>query len=612
MIRSLLYQPLYFLFWVLYFIAARATFLLYHDNRTQELSQADLLTIFTKGLRLDLSFSSYVSAIPFLAILATALFPGLQVRRFIRYYTYTILVLLSVLMAVDLELYTYWGFRLDSTPMLYLNTPGEMAASAAAAPIILLSIIALATSLFFALLFRYTFDYKIYHLNFSKLKYAGIALLFTALLVLPMRGGWQQIPINQSVVYFSENPYANHAGLNMPWNLMDTMLKYNEETRNPYQYMEYEAAAAKVAELYTSTADSSEKILRVERPNVLFIILESYTAKYVEHLGGKPGVTPNLDKLAKEGITFTKLYSSGDRSEKGIVALLSGYPVQTTTSIIKNPKKTEQLPHLSQTFKKAGYGTSFYYGGELEFANIRSYLQNGKYDRLIDKHDFPAESYNSKWGAHDHVLFERVLQDLNQEKEPFFSTVYTLSSHEPFEIPIPAKFKGDKISDKFKNSVYYTDWALGQFIAQARKQPWWDSTLIALVADHGHPLPYDDPNYRSTKFRIPFILTGGALAEKGRIVSTIGSQTDIATTLLYQLDMPHQDFKWGRNLLAPSDYPFAFYVFRDGFTFITPGKVLSYDNVAKKPIIKGKGVTPEQVELGKAYMQYSFEDFVRK
>lgn len=597
---------------MLYFIAARAIFLLYHDHLTEELSQGDLLTIFWKGLRLDLSFSSYVSAVPFLLILTASLFPGLRVHKFIRYYTYSILGMLSVLMAVDLELYSYWGFRLDSTPMLYLNTPGEMVASAAAAPVLLLSVIAIATILIFALIFRYTFDYQDHQFYSQKLKSAGTALVFAALLILPMRGGWQQIPINQSVVYFSENPYANHAGLNMPWNLMDTMLKYEEETSNPYQYMPLPDAVKKVESLYAATTDSSEKILKVERPNVLFIILESYTAKFVGSLGGEAGVTPNLDKLAREGISFTKLYASGDRSEKGIVALLSGYPVQPTTSIIKNPKKTEQLPHLNDAFEQAGYSTSFYYGGELEFANIRSYLQNSHYDKLVDKHDFPEESYNSKWGAHDHVLFERVLQDLKQAQEPFFSTVYTLSSHEPFEIPIPAKFTGNEISDKFKNSVYYTDWALGRFMEQARKQAWWDATLIVLVADHGHPLPYDDPIYRSTKFRIPFILTGGAVAEKGRTISTIGSQTDVATTLLYQLGLPHQEFKWGRNLLAPTDYPFAFYAFKDGFGFITPGKVLSYDNVANKPVVRGKGVTSSQVELGKAYMQYSFEDFIRK
>jgi phosphoglycerol transferase MdoB-like AlkP superfamily enzyme len=597
---------------VLYFIAVRAIFLLYHANKTAALSQDDLLTIFSKGLRLDLSFSSYISAIPFLAILATTLFPGLQVRGFIRYYTFAVLALLTLLMAADLELYTYWGFRLDSTPLQYLNTPGEMAASAASAPLVLLALIALGTGVVFGLLFRCTFDYRNYHLHFSKWSYAGMALLFLAVLILPMRGGWQQIPINQSVVYFSENPYANHAGLNMPWNLMDALLKYKKETGNPYQYMEPQEAAAKIKELYAAAGDSSEKILAVEKPNVLFIILESYTAKFVSSLGGEAGVTPNLDRIAAEGISFTKMYSSGDRSEKGMVALLSGYPVQTTTSIIKNPKKTERLPHLSRVFKQAGYSTGFYYGGELEFANIRSYLQNGGYDKLIDKHDFPPESYNSKWGAHDHVLFERVLQDLKSTKEPFFTTVYTLSSHEPFEIPIPAKFPGNTVTDKFRNSVYYTDWALGQFMEKARQQPWWDSTLVVLVADHGHPLPYEDPNHRTTKFRIPFILSGGALKLKGRQVDELGSQTDIATTLLYQLNMPHQDFTWGRNLLAPSAYPFAFYVFNDGFGFITPGSVLSFDNVSGKPIIKGKGVSQMQLEYGKAYMQYSFEDFVRK
>lgn len=601
------------MYWVLYFIATRAIFLLYHAKRTQELSQADILTIFAKGLRLDLSFSSYICAIPFLAILATTLFPGLKVRRFIRYYTYVVLALLSVLMAVDLELYTYWGFRLDSSPLLYLNTPGEMAASAAAAPILLLSLIALLTGVAFSFLFRYTFDYRNYHLAFSKWRYAGIAMAFLAVLILPMRGGWQQIPINQSVVYFSENPYANHAGLNMPWNLMDTMLKYNKETKNPYQYMEAPEAAALVEELYTPAKQDAPKLISVSRPNVLFIILESFTAKFVGSLGGEAGVTPKLDSLAATGISFTKTYSSGDRSEKGMVALLSGYPVQPTTSIIKNPKKTEQLPHLSRVFKQNGYGTSFYYGGELEFANIRSYLQNGGYDRLIDKHDFPKESYNTKWGAHDHVLFERVLQDLNQAQEPFFTTIYTLSSHEPFEIPIPAKFPGNTVTDKFRNSIHYTDWALGNFLQEARKQPWWDSTLVVLVADHGHPLPYDDANYRSTKFRIPFILSGGALVEtKGKQVDVLASQTDIATTLLYQLNLPHSEFKWGRNILAPTAYHFAFYAFNDGFAFITPGRVLSFDNVSQKPIILGKGVDERQLEYGKAYMQHSFEDFVRK
>ncbi len=610
--RRIYYQPLYFLFWVLYYIVARAIFLVYHLDRTEKLSIADIFNTFLFGSRLDFSFIAYTSLLPFLVLLIAALLPKFNGSKVVRYYTYTLLVLITTLLAADLELYTFWGFRLDASPLQYLNTPGEMAASAANAPLFLLFIVVLAISSLFILLFKLYFDPEKYKLQHNKWPLVTASFVYLILLVLPLRGGIQQIPINQSVAYFSDNPYANHAGLNMPWNLMHALLKYNKVSKNPYNYMQMPQAQAKVEALYAAASDSTEKLISADKPNVLFIILESYTAKFVGSLGGEQGVTPNLDKLAAEGVNFTNMYASGDRSEKGMVALLSGYPVQTTTSIIKTPKKTEKLPQLSKVFEQKGYTTSYYYGGELEFANIKSFLLNGGYNKLIDKADFPAESYNSKWGAHDHVLFDRVLKDLKQEKAPFFSTVYTLSSHEPYEIPIPAKFPGTDNTAKFRNSVYYTDWALGRFITEAKKQPWWQNTLVVIVADHGHALPGDDANHAPSKFKIPFILTGGVVTQKGKEVTTIASQTDIASTLLAQLNLPHQDFKWGRNLMAATDYPFAFYVFNDGFGFVTPQGILTYDNVAKKPITRDPEVTEEQVELGKAYMQYSFEDFLKK
>src|SRR5690606_37912296 len=139
----------------------------------------------------------------------------------------------------------------------------------------------------------------------------------------------------------------------------------------------------------------------------------------------------------------------------------------------KTPKKTEQLPHLADVFKQNDYSTSFYYGGELAFANIKSYLINAGYERLISKYDFPEETYNSKWGVHDHVLLERLMQDLNKEQKPFFSTVFTLSSHEPYDIPIQAKFPGADEATLFQNSCFYTDQAIGNFMEGAQQQPWW-------------------------------------------------------------------------------------------------------------------------------------------
>jgi phosphoglycerol transferase MdoB-like AlkP superfamily enzyme len=393
---------------------------------------------------------------------------------------------------------------------------------------------------------------------------------------------------------------------------MHSVLKKDFNKNNPYQYFDDSIAQRYLDSLYSSLNNSPSEILTTRRPNILFIILESYTSKFIGCLGGEPGVTPNIDRIAKEGMLFTNIYASGDRSEKGLVALLSGYPTQTTTSIIKTPSKTEQLPHLNKILEEQGYHSSYYYGGELAFANIKSYLLNAGYDRLISKYDFDKKDYNSKWGVHDHVLFNKFLNDLKTEKQPFFSTLFTLSSHEPYEIPVKPEFVGNDETTQFKNSFNYTDKCIGNFIAQAKMQPWWDSTLIIMVADHGHRLPGNYSNDHPTKFKIPLILTGGALKLKEVVSNSIGSQTDIAFTLLQQINLKTDGFRWSKNLLDSTAKQFAFYVFNDGFGFVTQAGALTFDNVSKKIIYQDKDVPASQLNYGKAYMQLSFEDFLKR
>jgi phosphoglycerol transferase MdoB-like AlkP superfamily enzyme len=308
---------------------------------------------------------------------------------------------------------------------------------------------------------------------------------------------------------------------------------------------------------------------------------------------------------------FTNIYASGDRSEKGLIAILSGYPAQHP-SIIKTPTKTEGLPSLTKSLYGQGYHSTYYYGGEPEFANIKSYLLNAGFEKIISKKDFASKDYNSKWGVHDHVLFTRFLNDLQTEKQPFFSTLFTLSSHEPYDIPIAPKFAGNDETTKFKNSFYYTDECIGNFIAAAKKQSWWNNTLIIMVADHGHRLPGDDANDAPSKFRIPLIFTGGALKEKNSINPATGSQTDIVKTLLQQLNIPCDEFKWSKNLSDTTAKQFAFYNFIDGFGFVTPNGTVTFDNVSKKIINKDPSVNDQQLNYGKAYMQLSYEDFLRR
>lgn len=595
-------------------MAGKAIFLIYHYSRAEKLEPMELAKVFLYGLRLDVSFAAYLSVIPFFFFFIRSLVPRLDGHRFLLGYTTLFIVLQVLLTVADLELYQAWGFRLDATPLQYLATPREMLASTASAPWLQLCTLCLALGLGAWYAFRRWFR-QLPPIKFHDIMYSAWCLFLTAFLILPIRGGWQQIPLNQSDVYFSDKTFANHAAVNVPWNLMYSISKKNYDQSNPYTYFADSVAQGLVQQLYAGTGENQVPVparLRVKQPNLLFIILESYTGKLVGSLGGEPGVTPNLDKIARQGILFDSIYASGDRSEKGLVALLSAYPVQTTTSIIKMPRKTESLPHINKVLEARGYASSFYYGGELAFANIKSYLLNAGYDRMLSKYDFAGEHYNSKWGVHDHILLDRVLVDLAREKQPFFSTVFSLSSHEPYDIPIPAKFQGSDEATQFKNSVYYTDYALGKFWEQARKQPWWDNTLVVIAADHGHRLPGNDPNHAPAKFRIPFLLAGGALQQKNQVVSRIGSQTDIVPTVLSQMGLPAAEFTWGRNLLAPAARPFAFYVFNDGFGFITPQGALTFDNVSKQIIQKDPAVPGTQVETGKAYMQYSFGDFLRR
>ncbi|MFB9861971.1 LTA synthase family protein [Rufibacter immobilis] len=605
----------YFFFWTFFFEVCRGLFLLYHSNKTSALTASEIGKVFWYGLRMDLSFAAYLSVLPFLFFLLETGFRKNIFLKMAQWYTYVMLPLLTLLIIADLELYAAWGFRLDSTPLQYLNTPAEMIASAASAPVWLLSLLYLLLLIVGVIGFRAMsrrWETSPQRKSSRVTLELAVGVFLLALLVLPIRGGWQQIPLNQSDVYFSQKIFANHAGVNVPWNVMHSVIKKNHNTKNPYQYIEEKQAQALVQELYQPKSDSVPSLLRVKRPNVLFIILESYTAKFIGALGGPPEVTPNFNALAKEGILFQNIYAAGDRSEKGMVALLSGYPVQTTTSIIKTPKKTERLPQLAAELKRLGYRTSYYYGGELAFANIKSYLINGQYDQLLEKSDFPSENYNSKWGVHDHILFDKVLADHQAPKEPFLTTIFTLSSHEPYDIPRPAAFQGTDEVTQFKNSFHYTDWALGRFISDAKKMPWWQNTLVVLVADHGHPFPGHDQNDAPSKFRIPLLLTGGALAVKDSVVTTIGSQTDLVPTLLQQLGVPTHQFAWSKNLLDAKATPFAFYVFNDGFGMVTPQGTVTFDNVSQKPILREAGVPDKQIEQGKAYMQTSFGDFLKK
>jgi len=597
----------YFLFWVSFFFTTRFLFLVYHYELSFNLPITEWLGAFFYGGRMDMSMAGYLMILPVSGMLLYIFFRGEWYKWFMHGYTALMLVTLSVLAFTDMELYRHWGFRMDASPLFYLHTPREALASTPAVKTALLLFAAfMLASVFFFIYKRYVaVDFQ---LNPPGKAYSLVIVFMGALLIVPIRGSFDLAPMNVGTVYFSKNIFANHAAVNVFWNAGDSFLRLSRHN-DEISYMPSEKARQLFAQLYPQTGDP-EYVLKTPRPNIVVIVLESFTAQALECCGGEKGITPNFNKLAEEGVLFTHFYANGDRSDKGLVCIFSGYPAQPCSSIVKYPGKMRHLPMLFTDFKNLGYRTGFYYGGDLNFANLRSYFMNAGTDNIVTKKDFPRKYDNSKWGVADRYVFSRFAEDLDKEQEPFFYALFTLSSHEPFEVPQSDFFKGSSKKQKFRSSLYYTDRCLGEFIQKAKKSRWWDNTLIVLTADHGVPYLGNLANHDPGKYKIPMLWIGGALAKKGMKIDKIASQTDLPTTLLAQTGQGTDAYKFGKDIFADKSASFAFYVFNNGFGFISDTGKIALDNNSRTCLMGDEG--SEEGNNGKAYLQQLFEDYRNK
>ncbi|WP_298778403.1 LTA synthase family protein [uncultured Polaribacter sp.] len=611
---KLLYNLYYYLFWIVYFVFARLFFLLNHFEKTQELGFLTTLKTFLYGLQLDTSFAAYISLIPFLLIAFSAFINSKIIEKLIKWFTIIVITFISLLLLIDAGLYQAWGVRLDTSLLPYLNTPELMISSA--------SNFQLISGIFFWVLISYIFIkiFKKFHLKkITKIDFGTwleipILLFVTVLLILPLRGGLQTIPVNQSNVYFSDNMFANHASINFIWNFFNTITHKTDGT-NPYKHFDNKTALNIINKTRNKLLEANtDSILNTQKPNIILIIWESLPAKIVGSLNGEENVTPNLNKLSKEGVLFTNFYSNGDRTDKGIPAILSGYYPQPVKKIMRMPNKTRSLPMLPKKMQDLGYETSFYYGGDLNFGNMNTYLRNAGINNFVDGSYFDKKDWNSKWGAHDDVFMKRFAKDLaTKQKTPFFKIALTLSSHEPYEIKGEYKFGKDTEDNKFRSSHFYTDKVIGNFIEFAKQQDWYKNTLIVIMADHGHSSPkHEGPYFSSKKFHIPMLWLGGALSKTGIQNNNISSQVDFSYTLLDMLKGDNTEFKFSKNIFNTSDKQFAHYVFNKGFGVVTKNDEYLYDYVSNKAIFKLGKNSSQLDSLGKAITQNSYEDFLSR
>ncbi len=612
MLSKSIYLSFFYIFFLVCFILERILFALFNFNDTFKDGIVEPLRSFVHGFPMDLSAAGYF-LIPFLL---TALLFSFWKNKVAEYSTYRVIgIVLSVMTAffcvLDIVLYPAWGFRLDATPFFYMQSPTAALASGTTSDYLIYG----STLLLLTALFIYAFIrlLNVVHKTVQKeqvRRFDRVWLnliplpLFIGLTFLAIRGGVGVSTMNPGRVYFSDNVFFNHLALNPNWNLMYSIQKtddfsgyYTLSDEESQRIYEESLAPSKEPRVATDT------ILNMTRPNILLCIMESFGGTACRLTGGVDAM-PNLCRYAEDGIVFSRFYANSFRTDRGLACTLASYPGMPTTSLMKVTNKSQNVKKLPNALKEEGYRNSFYYGGDINFTNMNSFLVMSGYEKIICDANFTKEQKQSKWGAYDHVLFDFLAKDFENGDfdDRFFCTVLSSSSHEPFEVP----YKHHE--DKYLNSVMYSDSCLGSFLDRFRQTKYWDNTLIIILPDHSTGLVGILANSDSLRYRIPMVWCGGAV-KKHQVVDRICSQIDLSATILGQLGIKHDNFMFSKDVFDNNSPEFAIFAFNNGFGIIEKKGFASYDYDSQTEITSADA---EILKRGKSFIQTVYRDFERR
>ena len=611
-----------FALWTVLFVLQKPVFLLMYAD-----SLADVFPVIFHGLPLDLSVAGYMTTVPALALTVSSLpfscLHGERAARIFRYillaWTATASIIVALAFVANLALYGYWRFPLDATPIFFIATsPADAMASIVwwqgLLGIGVTAFVAVGTFILFKKLYRY-FGKELFTARPHKAEWLAMVLL-TALLFLPIRGGVTVSAMNTGKAYFSENQTLNHAAVNPVLSFMEN-IAHQEDFAHQYRFMNDGVAHATFRRFVRGKAPAGTRPVSVLRtdslphPDIYLIILESFS----DTLTRIKGVTPHLNSLKRQGLYFSRFYANSFRTDRGLVAILMGYPAPATVSLMKFPRKTATMPSLAAHLKRAGYGLNYYYGGDADFTNMRSFLINQGFEHITEDADFPVTERLSKWGVPDHLLFAKAKTDLSAQasaghrdintRRPAFTVIQTSSSHEPFDVPY------HRLSDPILNAFAYADASLGSFIGYLKASGRWNQSLVIIVPDHLGAWPRNADSFKTWRFHVPLIWVGGAIKHP-MVVPVYGSQQDIAATVLGQLGINHSDMTFSKDLFSDAFHHSAFFMMNDGFGLIDDDNAVIYDNKLQRVRVDTGRLRGKNIKNGKATAQVLFDDIARR
>lgn len=557
---------------ILLFVTQKVVFMLFNLSHADGAPFLSCAASLWHGLRLDIATACYLLLLPTLVLLISCFFKRFPLRKVLMPYYILVAIVLALIFVADTILYSFWGAKLDANDLIYAAKPRDMLASLPFwATLLAILVVGLITFHYYRRL-RHATPKELTRTKASPAFFIShflFLILSVALMFLGMRGGLSESTANPSYAYFSTHPFCNHAALNPTFNIFHSLFKVQDLSRE-FQTMPDSEADALLGDAFAPDSTLADTLLSTPRPNVLLIIWEGAGLGMV----GSDTVAPNLHRYMQEGVYFSNCYANSYRTDRGIVSVLSGWLGLPTTTLVKRPDLCRNLPSIASSLRSAGYATKIAYGGDIDFTNMRMYLSETGFTTVLGGDAFPSALNSSAWGVPDEHLLQPALIPAER---PFLSAALTLSSHEPWEVPM------HRLDDYKRNAFAYTDSCLGAFIDGLKATPLWDSLLVVILPDHGIPFTEGQPTSDVAVARIPMLWMGGAVRQ-AKTVDRLCSQSDLAATLLCQLGLSADAFPFSRNVLGTRymERPqFAMHSDKNCLNLVLPGGSWHYDCVSR-------------------------------
>jgi len=595
----------------------RTIFVVYYWDKLQVVATPfkETALAYINAVSLDVATASILIVIPWVLLNINTLFKSTIIKVILFIYTFGVIIFSTFIYIAELGIYNEWEEKPTFKIFNYLKHPDEAIVSNPIILTIILTIILVSVLALF-----YTLTKKLFATYDVKAKRNYKVVIFS-LFVLPIiiflgaRGGWAEIPISQSTVYFSKHKVYNDIAISTVYNFIHSITENQSiiNGENPYKITLDDEKREKILAEFMATPKGCEResILTTDRPNIVLVIWESLSGDFIKNDKYR-AVIPNIMKMSKKGILFTQTYASSTLSHEGLPSIFSGWPAIAGTYVTNLPSKFYKMPFLTQKLKANGYETAFYFGGQLRYGNLTSYMYGNGFDTIEEHSDIEMDSSKAGvLGYHDGYMLEYLKDKSSQMKEPFFSSLFTVSSHSPYDQPMEDVIEWGDGDKGYLNSVYYTDKSIGEFIKNAKRESWYKNTLFIFVADHSHHTPLAWSRADKRWHHIPMLFYGEVIKKeyRGKDIDKIISQRDIAATLLSQLNISHSEFEWSRDIFCKEYKENAYIMNKNGFGLITNEGSLTYDLKEDRIIYKDGNISSLKTK-GNIYMQKLLQTYL--